>query len=394
VLLVAFLLLALGVTPVAAAAPRAQVSPTGFVSRSGSKLVAGGHQWTFLGYNLPCNQPFQLPSAQQGYFLSSVATASGANAIRVWMFQSNGGPGNWGPFDQLIANAKAAGLRIVATLVNEWDTCDSPAPTGAAKTLAWYQGGYKQAGDGYPLSFRDYATQVAAHYANEPTIAFWQLVNEAAAPTSTGCDEAAAASALRGFADDMSSALHTVDPNHLVNLGTLGGDQCGTAGSDYAYVHAGAVDLCEYHDYGDPWNTLDQDQPDGLATRLHQCQTLPGGGKPLFVGESGLVANIQPAPAPEPTPCSGWPNCTPPATFASLGLRASTFQAKINAAFAAGAAGYEVWFKSSYYSAANDPMAIGSGDPTEAMMAGITRPSPPVTVPKPHHRLSARPATA
>jgi hypothetical protein len=379
-----------GWTPVAVAAaaprppaaPQAPAVPTGFVGRSGPRLVVDGHQWTFLGYNLPCNQPFQLASDQQAYFLNSVATTSGANAIRVWMFQSNGGPGNWGPFDQLIANAKAAGLRVVATLANEWNTCESPSATGSQKTLTWYQGGYKEAGDGYPLSFRDYATQVAAHYASEPGIAFWQLVNEAAAPGSAGCDEVAASSALRSFTDDMSSALHAVDHNHLVNLGTLGGDQCGTAGTDYAYVHSGSVDLCEYHDYGDPWNTLDQDQSDGLATRLNQCDALPGGGKPLFVGESGLVANIQPAPAPEPTPCGTWPTCAPAPTSGSLALRASVFQAKINAALKAGIAGYEVWFKSSYYSARNDPMAIGSGDPTEAMMAGIKLPAPPASVPE------------
>jgi hypothetical protein len=340
--------------------------------------MVGGKPWRFVGYNVPCTQPFGLPPAQQAYFFSSIARASHANAIRVWMFQSDGGPGNWGPLDQLVASAKAAGLRIIPTLANEWNTCESAtAAPGSQKTLAWYQGAYKQAGDGYPLAFRDFAIQVAAHFANEPAVAFWQLVNEATAPTLEGngqltCNETAAAQALRSFADDMAGAIHAVDPNHLVNLGTLGGNECGTAGTDYANVQAGLVGLCEYHDYGDPFNPLYQGQPGGLADRLHQCQTLPGGGKPLFVGESGIVANVQPAPAPEPTPCSAWPNCTPAATISSLNLRASLYKAKITAAFNDGIAGYQIWFKQNYYSAANDPYAIGSGDPTEAMMASIT----------------------
>ncbi len=350
--------------------------------------MLAGKPWKFVGYNVPCTQPFGLPADQQTFFFRSIASGSHANAIRVWMFQSDGGPGNWGPLDQLVASAKAAGLRVIPALTNEWNTCESAsAAPGSQKTLAWYQGGYKQAGDGYPLAFRDFAIQVAAHFANEPTVAFWQLVNEATAPTldangQLSCDETQASQALRGFADDMAGAIHAVDPNHLVNLGTLGGNDCGTAGTDYAYVHAGAVDLCEYHDYGDPFNTLYQGQPGGLADRLHECQTLAGGGKPLFVGESGIVANVQPAPTPTPAPCAAWPNCTPPATFASLNLRASLYKAKITAAFNAGIAGYQIWFKQSYSSAANDPFAIGSGDPTESMMASIPQADPSASVPE------------
>jgi mannan endo-1,4-beta-mannosidase len=353
----------------------------GFVTRVGTNLKVGGQPWQFIGYNLPCTAPFQLPADQQAYFFQSIAANSGANALRVWMFQSNGGPSNWAPFDQMIASAKAAGLRIIPTLVNEWNTCESPTATGQRKTLPWYQAGYKQTGDGYPLSFKDFATQVAGHYANEPAIAFWQLVNEAEAPTLNpnnqwSCSETVASQALRSFGDDMATALHNADHNHLVSLGTIGGDQCGLVGSDFPYVHQGSVDLCEYHDYGDPFNTLDQDLVDGLNTRLHQCQALPGGGKPLFVGESGLVANVQATP-PEPASCAQWPNCTPPVTFDTLNRRATLFQGKIKDAFAAGIAGYQIWFKQNYYSAQNDPMAIGSGDPTETMLASTKFPSPP-----------------
>ena len=39
------------------------------------------------------------------------------------------------------------------------------------------------------------------------------------------------------------------DPYHLVSLGTTGEGHCGLVGADYQYVHAGAVDICEYHDY-------------------------------------------------------------------------------------------------------------------------------------------------
>lgn len=359
-------------TPVAAAPAPAM----GLVAASGTGLTVNTKPWKFVGYNMPCAQPFLLAPAQLSYVLADVANNSGANALRVWFFQKNGGPGNWAPFDRLVAAAQADGIRLIPTLVNEWPTCEANPPITIQKTLAWYQGGYTNAGDGYPSSFRNFAVAVAQHFANNPTIAFWQLVNEATAPTilpngQTTCDETAAAHAIRSFADDMTGAIHAVDPNHLVSLGTLTGGQCGTAGADYQYVHAGAVDLCEYHDYDYSYQPIATDKSSGgLAATLHQCQAL---GKPFFVGESGVVPNVQPPPAPEPRNCGPWPTCSPtPVTYATLTERATIFKEKITDAFGAGISGYLIWFKGANYSAANDSYAIGDGDPTEAMMAGLS----------------------
>jgi hypothetical protein len=379
-------IIALVLAPVASAEP---APPPGLVAASGSRLTVDGQPWRFVGYNMPCAQPFLLSTTQLPIVLANIANNSGANAVRVWFFQQNGGPGNWAPFDLLAAAAKAAGIRLVPTLVNEWATCEANPPITVEKTLSWFQGGYRSAGDGYPLSFHDFAVAVASHFANNPTIAFWQLVNEATASMQGAngqltCDEAAAAHALRSFGDDMTNAIHAVDPHHLVSLGTLGGDQCGTSGDDYQYLHAGAIDLCEYHDYHNTFTPFAADTAeDGLAQRVHQCQTLPGGPKPFFVGEAGIVPNVQPPPAPEPVNCGPWPTCSPtPVTLATLNLRAAIFKQKIEAAFATGLSGYLVWFKGPQFSAANDSYAIGDGDPTEAMMAGLSlRVASPVTVP-------------
>ena len=361
------LLVLVALLPMAGRATAQTLSGPGFVSARGTRLTVNGHRWRFVGYNMPCAQPFILGDSQPFVF-QSIATSSGATALRMWFFQSNGGPTNWAPFDEAIATAKAYGMRIIPTLVNEWPTCE---PTTGVKTQGWYQWGYQQTGDGYPLSFRDFAVQVAAHYANEPGIAFWQLVNEAEAPTGPDnqltCNEPAAAQALRSFTDDMAGALHAVDHNHLVSLGTLGGSQCGITGTDYSYVHGGAVDLCEFHDYGDPLSPLETGQTDALAARLQECRSLPHGGKPLFVGEAGIVHNVQPTP-PEPPAGSS----DPPVTIDSLNLRASLFQAKINAAFTAGAAGFEIWFKGPAFDSTSDSYSIGDGDPVEAMMRQLT----------------------
>jgi uncharacterized protein HemX len=152
----------------------------------------------------------------------------------------------------------------------------------------------------------------------------------------------------------------------------LGGGECGLAGPGFATVHAGGIDICEYHDYGDPSSPLGAGQSDGLTARIKQCHSLPGGGKPIFVGEAGIAANVQARPATQPSSCTPWPSCTPvPVSIESLNLRASLFTSKIAAALGAGVSGYQIWFKSNYYGANNDSYAIGAGDPTEAAMAAV-----------------------
>jgi hypothetical protein len=356
-----------------AAAPRVSSAPTpgGFVARSGTQLTVNGQPWNFAGYNLPCQQPFQMSPSQLQYYFEDLAINSKANVVRMWWFQSDMGAGSnpWAPFDQIVAAAKAEGVRIIATLTNQWQTCDEPSPPTAEKELPWYQGGYEQPEGGYSLSYKQFATEMAADFANEPTIAFWQLVNEAEAPASTGCDETAAALALRSFADDMATALHAADPNHLVNLGTQGAGECGTAGTDYAYVHAGSIDLCEVHDYSDPAVPMPAG-PSSLSEDIGDCHGL---GKPIFVGEAGINANVQPDGS------SGSASVTP----ATLNQRAAFFQAKIDAFDRAGGVGYVIWFKSPFYTIAENSADIPDGDPTEAVLNdALALQSPAATTPE------------
>jgi hypothetical protein len=344
---------------------------TAFIKRDGTKLTLNGAPFRFGGFNLPCANPFVMTAGDFGHYLDVVQADGGANVIRMWFFQKNAGPANWEPFDRVVQQLKAHGMRAVATLTDEWNPgCDDG--NGPQKYIDWYRTGYRQVEQGHTIPYRDYAIQVAKRYANEPAIAFWQLVNEAQVLTldpngQTHCDNAAAQKALRAFADDMATAIKTVDHNHLVNLGTLGGTQCGMTGSAaYQFVHDGAIDMCEYHDYGHSAVAMPTEQ-DLLAQRIKDCSTLPHGPKPIFVGESGIQGNVQPDGSPPQ--CTPWPGCTGVAiTQDSLNRRAGFFTAKMNSAYQAGVAGYLIWVKSPFYSSFSDIYAIGDGDPTvEAM---------------------------
>jgi len=340
-LLGAAILLAVGV------ASPTLARPDGFVRVTGTELTVHGQPWRFVGFN-----DYQMTSMPGGaYFcgrqmddatLNAVlrdAKKAGATVIRTWFFQSyydlnsqgTAVSPTWAAFDRVLDRASTYGLKVVPVLVNEWRDCE---PSSTNKSLYFFAGGYAQPSPGYPLSFKTYATTVAHHYANSTQIAFWQIGNELQNFVGNGCGSAAetfGAIALRAFADDVTASIKKADPNHLVSLGTIGAGECGLSNADYAYVHAGAVDLCDYHDYGDVTQALPDDGYNRLAQRVAQCRTLD---KPIVVTESGIAADVG-ADGQE----------TGAVTGATLQNRAGFFQAKLTAAFTDGVAGYVLWEK-------------------------------------------------
>ncbi len=199
----------------------ASANASGYVQRAGQGLTLDGKPFRFVGFN-----DYQLTSMRGGYTcgqstskagLDSVmkqAQADGATVVRTWFFQSyyQGSRKHWAPFDRVLSAASAHGLKVVPVLVNEWRDCE---PSAKDKDLGFFSGGYRARGYGYPLSFRSYATTVASRYAGDSRIAFWQIGNELESNAPSGCDagaERAGAEALRSFADDVTAAIKSVDP--------------------------------------------------------------------------------------------------------------------------------------------------------------------------------------
>ena len=341
---------------------QATSAKSGFVSASGVNLMLSGQQWRFVGYD-----DYRLTSTQAGFncgwnsdselgtMLDEVHTRSGATVVRTWFMQSYGGPGRWSEFDRVLAAAAARNMKVIPVLTDQWGACEL-WPTDHYRPLSWYQSGYLQPDPGNTLSFKAFAAAMAAHYAGNSTITFWQLVNEAEAKDSSNgaCQEALANQAMRSFADNVAGAMKAVDHNHLVSLGTIGSGQCGSSGSaDYKYVHAGLIDICEYHNYqgGGP---LPGDQWNGVAVRINDCLSL---GKPIFAGEVGIDASSQ---------ANG--SSSGIVTPVSLQQRATFFKEQMTTQFAMGLSGYLIW---EYTPGADTGVEIAAGDPTEAVMTSV-----------------------
>ncbi|MFN2641443.1 MAG: cellulase family glycosylhydrolase, partial [Actinomycetota bacterium] len=114
--------------------------------------------------------------------------------------------------------------------------------------------GYRQT-DVWGTDYRSYVVQTVARYRDNPTIAFWQLMNEPLYNNAGASDP----TALVDFARDMGDAIRVDagDAYHLVNLGT---PQATFTTQQYKQLldcssssPSGCTDLTEVHDYsGEP----------------------------------------------------------------------------------------------------------------------------------------------
>lgn len=318
-----------------------------YVKRQGTNLTLAGQTFKFTGFNIYSANSLGSCHATLGTgpgldeALSAWAPQAHHPVMRAWFYQSLAttatGGRDWSGFDHTLAVAKAHGVRVIATLADQWGDCDD----GRYKTASWYNEGYRNVTLGNGVAYRAWVQEVVARYRDNPTIMAWQLMNEAETKPArdAGC-AADGAATLRAFADDLGALIHATDPHHLVSLGTIGGGQCGTDGPDYQTVHASpGIDLCEYHDYSGT-DTMPGDNYNGLSVRLHQCRNL---GKPLFVGEVG----IKPEEASNST-----------SSQTRLQARADAFGRKFTAATTAGAAGSLIWAWQS-----TEGYQVGPGDP-------------------------------
>jgi len=347
-----------GSEPASARTQAASATTSHFVRRNGTRLTLNGKPFRFTGINIYMAASGGKPSSCGGslYPDANVPLSHMPSGIvfRFWAFQNffvRGRSFDWTNFDRVLAIAAAHHDKVIPVLANEYAYCD-----GNAKTLAWYQRGYRASIGAHTLvPYRVYAARVAQRYARNPTIAMWQLVNEGEAINPNGsCTEPAAHQALLQFAADAGRVMHSYDRNHLVSVGTPAGysgtghQWCGAVNTDYRSLMASpGNDVCDFHDYGYPNRPMGRPFSPNLQSAIQMCHAV---GKPIMVAENGIHATNAGALAP----------------------RAAQFRAKLKAQFAAGVVGDLLWawaVKADYVVPADDrDYGIFPGDPSLAVL--------------------------
>jgi mannan endo-1,4-beta-mannosidase len=301
--------------------------PSAPLAVRGTELVAGAEVVRLTGINAPqaasnyevgpgCGVPIEAAP------LFSAVEPGGL--VRVWLTrwlapELPAGGRDWRAFDALVRAAESdpRAPRLIVTLANQSGACDD----GLWKGSAFYRGGWR--GD-----YAAFVREVVGRYAGSPAVAIWEPVNE---PEAADCRQGStggecygrstcppdAAAVLREFFDVVGAEIHALDPDGLVATGALGGDQCGWAVIPTPANASPEVDVVTFHDYG----SEDIPLPDHLDRRLDEAGML---GKPLLVEELGVLGRDD-------------------GSCRSTADRAALVAAKVDAAFAAGAAGVLVW---------------------------------------------------
>jgi len=334
----------------------AAATQSSFVTRNGTELMVDGHRYHFTGLNIYnansdgwCASQMNTGTALDDAF---TAIGPGKTAMRAWFFQplaTSGGVRDWSGFDHTLAVAESHGVRVIVTFTDQWGECGvlEDGGTNYYKTKDWYISGYTQTDQGMLVSYRDWVAEVVTRYKDNPTVLMWQLINEAEVKESLSAaclPGTQSRDLLISWATDMGGLVKSIDAQHLLSLGTIGGGQCGAQFTEYQDVHAiSTIDLCEYHDYGSPNVPMPGDQWNGLQFRINQCDAL---NKPFLLGETGII---------------------PDQVGGTLAGRAAALDAKLDAQLAAGIDGLLPWAWSNSGSTL-DNYDIGPGDPVLAVL--------------------------
>lgn len=216
----------------------------------------------------------------------------------------NDGPDGLERLDYVLAAAAARDLKLIVVLVNNWR-----AFGGMDQYLMWY--GLDKHHEFFSAAqpkqaYREWLSHLISRtnsvngrrYRDDPAILAWELANEPRCKAGAGFDSADGwdPQTLTHWADEMSSYVKSLDPNHLVSVGDEGFLNAG--GEHWAYRandgvdHAALtglpeVDFGTFHLYPEDWHT-----PEGFAARwiadhLRVARAL---GKPTILEEYGVKA--------------------------------------------------------------------------------------------------------
>ncbi|GAA3700833.1 beta-mannosidase [Gordonia hankookensis] len=303
---------------------------SGRVSTTPTGLLLDGHDWWPSGFNAyqlgtdwSVNKGCGAEVDLDDYFGALPPHAlTRISFFSMFVVDKTTGSVDFGPLDAVLAAAERHDQLILPVLTGSTGICEDDQ----FKDRSWYIDGWLTRKSLGGMTFADWITAAVTRWKDERAVAGWELVGEPETSVcgTSGCDWQArrcpdgGAAVLKSFFDDAGERLRSIDPGRPIFAGLIGGDQCGTEGTDYADVGSSPqIDVLDFHDYGGGPTDYGPAGSD-LPTRIRQAHSL---GKPIMVNEIGIKAG----------------SCLP------IAARADRFRDKLSEQRSAGTAGGLLW---------------------------------------------------
>ncbi|KAF5323251.1 hypothetical protein D9619_013508 [Psilocybe cf. subviscida] len=296
--------------------------PTGFVKTSGTQFTLNGSKFTVVGTNSYWVGLSGLSTSDMNKAFADIASW-GATVVRTWGFNEvtsapggnyayyqiwsgstptvNTGANGLQNFDNVVAAAKANGIRLIVALTNNWsdyggsDVYVKQILNSANHDLFYTDSSVKTA-------FKNYIKAFVSRYANEPTIMAWELGNEPRCRGSTGTNTGTCTPAtITAWAKEISAYIKSIDSNHLVALGDEGFynqpsaptyPYQGSEGIDFeANLAISTLDFGTFHSYPEHWGQAGNELAWGSQWIVDHATSMTKANKPVILEEFGVTAS-------------------------------------------------------------------------------------------------------
>lgn len=272
-----------------------------FITASGTNLMLNGSTWKAIGYdaygmtgcwNGVSGTPWT--DAELDAYFSSLP----ANGLtRIWADEDYG----TSQLVNVVNQATKYNQHLILSIGNDDGACNKTTtdPDQTGEPLFFYEGGWQG-------QYVSWVNELVPMFADNPTVAMWEIANEPG--NSTSVPESTMASYLSGTA----AAIKAVDPNQLIEsglsyAGVTNNLNQGTE-ADYEAVQSSPdINVISFHDYA--W---DYENKSTLSSNFTEAQTASSAlKKPFIAGEVGVEAG--------PSTCT---------SFLTQAQRVSYFQTK------------------------------------------------------------------
>ena len=255
-------------------------SPSSFVSASGTNLMLNGNIWKFIGFNAYGMEGCWNGTAGKAWTNAELDTYfSGLppnGLTRIWAEQVFGTSN----ITNIVAQATKYNQHLILSIGNDDGNCnpttDDPNQTG--EPLSFYQGGWQ-------TQYVGWVNQIVPLFADNPTVAMWEIANEPG--QATAVPEATMATYMSGAA----AAIKAVDPNQLIESGfnydgNANNQNSGNLADYEAVQNSPNINVISFHDY-----SYDYENKATLSGGFTNAQKASVAlNKPFIAGEAGVEA--------------------------------------------------------------------------------------------------------